>query len=435
MIKLIAKKVIIKVLEIESRLVLARQKPKIIAVAGSVGKTSAKDAIWSALHTFVSVRKSEKSFNGEIGVPLTILGLPNAWNNPIKWAQNIGKGFLEVISSRKDYPKYLVLEIGSDRPGDIAKVVRWLRSDIAVLTRLPEVPVHVEFFKNPHEINQEDKKILKSLKSDGLAILNADDEIILAGRDNLKQRITTFGCDDSKTDTDVKATHIEIAYSDHGEPIGTQFKVHIDGSVIPMQFNGALGRHHVYPFIVALAVARELKLNPIEVAEAMVKHKPPKGRMNIVQGMNKSTIIDDTYNSSPVALEEALKTLGEIKTSGKKIAVIGDMLELGKFTEGEHERVGRIAGNVVDNLVLLGIRTDAFGAGAHSAGLHHSKIHPMKSKEEALRYLTKKIGKGDVILIKGSQGMRLEKLVKGIMLHPEEAENLLVRQEKEWENI
>ena len=145
------KKLVATLLRAEARLVLRKYNPKVIAVTGSVGKTSAKDAIYAVIADQFHARKSEKSFNSEIGLPLTILGIPNAWNNPFKWLQNLLDG-LALYLFRTSYPEWLVLEVGADRPGDIKKVASWLKVDIAVITRLPEMPVHVELFSSPAEV-------------------------------------------------------------------------------------------------------------------------------------------------------------------------------------------------------------------------------------------------------------------------------------------
>src|SRR3990167_7763068 len=122
---------VVTVLVWEARMTLRRHKPFIIAVTGSVGKTTTKDAIFHVLKDTTSIRKSEKSFNSELGVPLTILGLPNAWHDPLRWAENILRG-LWLAARKTGYPAWLVLEVGADRPGDIRKIARWLRPDIAV---------------------------------------------------------------------------------------------------------------------------------------------------------------------------------------------------------------------------------------------------------------------------------------------------------------
>ena len=142
--KSILKKIISTIIKYEAVLIIKKYKPKIIAVTGSVGKTSTKDAIFAVMSSSFFVRKSEKSFNSDIGIPLTILGCPNAWFDPIKWARNIFRG-LELIVFKHSYPEWLILEVGADRPGDIKEVSKWLKPNIVVLTAFAKVPVHIEF--------------------------------------------------------------------------------------------------------------------------------------------------------------------------------------------------------------------------------------------------------------------------------------------------
>src|SRR3989338_6438454 len=142
---------VVLLLTAQARAVLRKYHPHIIAVTGSVGKTSTKDAIYTVLSSKFFVRKSEKSFNSDVGVPLTILGCKNAWNNPFLWAKNLLEGFALLIL-KNHYPKWLVLEVGADRPGDIRKLARWLKPDVVVITALPDVPVHVEFFDSPEDV-------------------------------------------------------------------------------------------------------------------------------------------------------------------------------------------------------------------------------------------------------------------------------------------
>lgn len=143
--KKVSKKVVTAILQFEAQLVLKKYKPNIVAVTGSVGKTSTKDAIFSVLSTSFFTRKSDKSFNNELGVPLTILGLQTAASDPSGWIRNIFDGLALILLTHK-YPRWLVVEVGADRPGDIRAIASWLRPDIAVVTRLSDVPVHVEFF-------------------------------------------------------------------------------------------------------------------------------------------------------------------------------------------------------------------------------------------------------------------------------------------------
>ena len=158
------KSIVVNILVFESKILLRRHHPTIIAITGSVGKTSMKDAIYSILKRHYSTRKSEKSFNSDIGVPLTVLGLPNAWNNPFLWLKNIIDGFFVAFFS-KDYPEYLILETGIDRPGDMSKLTSWMKPDFVVLTRLPDIPVHVEYFSDPQAVIDEKNEAGRSLKA------------------------------------------------------------------------------------------------------------------------------------------------------------------------------------------------------------------------------------------------------------------------------
>jgi UDP-N-acetylmuramoyl-tripeptide--D-alanyl-D-alanine ligase len=143
--KKIFKKIIIAILTAEAKMALYRWDPKIIAVTGNVGKTSTKDAIYTIFSKLSTVQKSEKSFNSDIGVPLTILGLKNAWSNPILWTINIIIGLLTAIFKKRN-EKWLILEIGADRPNDIKNITKWIKPDIAVINKIGETPVHVEYF-------------------------------------------------------------------------------------------------------------------------------------------------------------------------------------------------------------------------------------------------------------------------------------------------
>src|SRR3990167_2100208 len=143
MIKNLVKKIIVFLLEWEARLVLARFRPKIVAVTGTVGKTSTKDAVFAVLSHSFFVRKSQKSYNSEIGLPLTILGCDNAWNNPILWLRNLFDGLFLLIG-REPYPEWLVLEVGVGHPGDMRRLARWLKIDAVIFTRFGNLPVNME---------------------------------------------------------------------------------------------------------------------------------------------------------------------------------------------------------------------------------------------------------------------------------------------------
>ncbi len=419
------KKIIVKILFWQSKRVLARYKPKVIAITGSVGKTSTKDAIYTVLSHFYSVRKSYKSFNSEIGLPLTIIGCKNGWNNPLVWIENILKGFW-LLAWKHKYPKYLVLEVGAGKPGDIKNVAYWLKADIVVYTRLPDVPVHVEFFPSTEKLIEEKSHLGLGMKSDGLLMLNHDDENVLALHHRIKRKFVSFGFDESAT---YQSLYVGI---DMDSDPGMHFKFKYEGNVLPVKMHHIIGKHHIYASTVALAIAHELHCDMLKAVQAVAEYKTPAGRLTLIQGMNDSTIIDDSYNSSPTALDGALETLNHLKGK-RKIAILGDMLELGKMTDTAHRQAGEHASRIAEILILVGPRSKFIAEGAENAGFKKENIYIFDSSITAGKFANGIVEKGDLVLVKGSQGMRLERAIKMIMADPSEAPKLLCRQEKEWQ--
>ena len=423
---------ITKIIELEAKLVLRKYRPKIIAITGSVGKTGTKDAVFAVLGEALVARKSVKSFNSEIGLPLTILNCENAWSNPFLWIKNIFVG-LTLWLTRVHYPKWLVLEIGADKPGDIAHATSWVHPDVAIITRFGEVPVHVQFFKSPEEVFEEKANLAKALRPTGMLILNADDERVLALKDRTKAKVITYGTNSSAM---FRAKNIQIMYvrshQAHKVPTGMTFKLEYDGNVFPVVMNGVIGEQSVYSALAALATGVYLKLNIIDMIDRLSKYQSPAGRMRLIPGIKGTMIIDDTYNSSPVAAMAAVTALSHIDTNGKRILVLGDMLELGKFTMDEHIKLGTLVGSFADVLIAVGPRAKYIIQGAIENDMSEKNIMEFDDSRLAGKYLETIINDGDVILVKGSQGVRMERAVEEIMAHPEEAEHVLVRQDEEW---
>ncbi|MBU4479876.1 hypothetical protein KKG48_00320 [Patescibacteria group bacterium] len=424
MLKNTFKKIIVSILILEAKLVLKKYKPKVVAVTGSVGKTTAKDSIYSVLSSSFFVRKSEKSFNSEIGVPLSILGCQNGGNNPIIWIKNIFEG-LALIFAKNHYPKWLVLEVGADHPGDIKDIAKWLKPDIAVITRFAEIPVHVEYFESPEAVIREKRELAQYLKDDGFLILNYDDEDVLAIKNDFNKKTITFGLNEG---ADVLGSNNNLLY-ENGKISGVTFKINYEGSSVPVNLKGVLGIQHIYPSLAAIAVGVTQKLNLVSMSQALsTEHETQPGRMKILDGIKDSVIIDDSYNSSPLAVEWALKMLGEIETNGRKIAVLGDMMELGKYAINEHKKIGGVVAGVCDMLVTVGTRSQATAEGALNAGMRENNILQFEDSRKAGAYLQNIIKKDDVILVKGSRwATRMEFAVEEIMAHPERADELLVR--------
>ncbi len=434
----ILKKIITLILCTEAQAVLRKYNPKIVAVIGSVGKTSTKDAIYAVFSREFFTRRSEKSFNTEIGVPLTILGCHNEWSSVIGWMKNIFYG-LSLIFFRHKYPEWLILEIGVDRPGDMKSVAKWIHPDVIVVTRFADVPVHVEFFDSPEALIEEKASLISSLKKDGLLVLNRDDEKVLALETKRKGQTVTFGFEEGAS---VRASNLTLlSEEDDLErkiPAGVMFRIETDGKTFPVRLRGTLGKAAVYSASAALAVGIGQGINMVKISEALEEVVPPPGRMRILPGIKKTFIIDDSYNASPVAMQSALETLRDMESYGRKIAVLGDMLELGKYSTDEHKKVGALAGSFCSVLVTVGIRARYIAEGALVAGMSEKNIYQFENSREAGKYLEKIIEEGDVILIKGSQGsgaqsIRMERAVEEIMAEPERAGELLVRQGEEWE--
>ncbi len=433
MLKTFFKKIIVYILQLEARAVLWKYKPKIVAVTGSVGKTTAKDTIYTVLSSSFFVRKSGKSFNSEIGVPLSILGCQNGGKNPILWIKNIFEGFLLIVF-KNHYPLWLVLEVGADKPGDISYIAKWLKPDIAVITRFAEIPAHVEYFKSPKEVIEEKKKLAEYLKKDGILILNYDDKDVLKIKEEYNRKTVTFGMEEG---ADIRGSNSAFLYKTEKNETGKEkhkiegvtFKANQNGNSIPVNIKGVLGLQHIYPALSAFAVGYSQGLNLVSMSQAVsFDHKSQPGRMKLVDGIKDTVIIDDSYNSSPLAVYWALKTLGEIETEGRKIAVLGDMMELGKYTSEEHKKAGKLAFEVCDVLVTVGVRSKNIAEGALDAGMNKENILQFEDSVEAGKYLQNFIKRDDIILIKGSRwAMRMEKTVEEIMLHPELADELLVR--------
>lgn len=427
--KAIFKSIIVRMLTLEASVLLKRKKPKIIAITGSVGKTSTKDAIFAAIKNHTYARKSEKSFNSEIGVPLTVLGLPNAWSNPFMWIRNVVDGFFTAFFTRS-YPEVLVLEVGIDRPGDIENLTKWLKPDIVVLTRLPSVPVHVEYFGSPEAVAEEKLKLAYALKAGGVLIYNNDDVIIQENLKNVLQRQVGYG---RYLETDFTAREDKIVYRDD-IPTGMQFSLEHLGQKYRVFVQDTVGVQQAYSSMAALAVADELSVPISSAVESLQALKVPAGRMRLVPGIKATTIIDDTYNSSPTACEQSLQTLGEVTHAKRKIAVLGDMLELGKFSTDQHKHIGSLVPAAAQVLFTVGVRSKQIADGALSAGMSEKHIFQYDDAEKAGRELQAILHPGDVILVKASQGIRAEQIVEEVMAEPEYAADLLVRQDDAWKS-
>lgn len=424
--KSILRSLVAFLLALLARAIIRKYRPKIVMITGSVGKTSTKDAVAAALSERFHLRASEKSYNSEFGVPLTIIGAKNPWADFHKWIRVIEEG-IALLLLPSHYPKLLVLEVGADRPGDLRRILNIATPDAVVVTCLPDVPVHVEAYASPAAVREEEFAPAYALPADAPLIISSTDGNARSMASRLPAKVTTFGF---APDADVSVGTPRIRESE-GVPSGMEASVTTSSGERTLVVEGALGRPQLLAPAAALALARALGLTDEEALAGLAKYVPPAGRCRVLRGANGSLIIDDSYNASPAAVEEALAILAEVPSHGRRIAAIGDMLELGRYSVAEHERVGKVAAGKADVVIGVGVRARALADAARAAGLPEADARTYETSSLAASALKETLAKGDVLLVKGSQSVRMERIVEAVLANPEDLSKL-VRQEKEW---
>jgi len=398
-----------------ARAFISRYQPGIVAVTGRVGKNSTKEAIRAVLSKERRIRATSGNFNNEIGVPLTILGDWQKIEKPafFFWWKVIFVSLSKILIPKKlnpsEYPEILILEYAADRPGDIKYLLEIARPQIAVVTAIGEIPVHVEFYSGPEALAREKAKIVEQSPTAGFVILNADDTLVLDMKNRTRSQVITFGFSDI---SQVRITGFEN--SSNGEPTGVIFKLEYGGSFVPIRLAGAFGKGQAYAAAAAACVGLAFGMNLVKIAEALIENfKPPLRRMNLVSGVKGTFILDDSYNASPLSMRAALETLKELKAK-RKVAVLGDMLEIGKYSLEAHEAVGKFVAGFVDLLITVGPRAKFIAESANKAGLPKENILSYLIAEEAKKEVQLKIKKGDLILVKGSRAISLDEVVDEI---------------------
>lgn len=418
-----------------SQLMVRRFKPQVIAITGSVGKTSVKEAVYAVLshltgsegETYRRIRKSEGNLNNELGMPLTIIG---EWKKEelklvgrdeppgekkikksIFWLKVILIALGRILFMRKsDYPKLLILEYAADRPGDIKYLSEIAMPYIGIVTAVGEIPVHVEFFSGPEAVIREKSRLIESLPANGFAILNFDSEIVMRMKERTRARVVTFGFSDG---ADIKISNLENR-SENDKPLGISFKLEYGGSFVPVVLRNSFGKAQAYAAAVAACVGLIYDLNLVEIAETLLNnYSPAKGRMNLLEGIKGAYIIDDTYNASPLSMQEAFETLRDL-TAKRKIAVLGDMLELGKYSIEAHESIGRLVVGIADILIAVGPRAKFIAESAKTAGMDKHKVLSFDTAGEAGIAVKDLMKTGDLVLIKASRAVGLDKIVEEV---------------------
>jgi len=387
------KKILFSYLRFWANRFIKRAVPEIIAVTGSVGKTSAKDAIFEVLKIRFNgdVEKSHGNLNNETGVPLAVLGYKTSPANFFSWILILVSAPIKSMV-RKKY-RYLVLELAADKPGDIKYLTSFIHPKISVLTGIG--PAHMAAFGSLQNIIEEKVELLRVLPRDGTAVLNIEDEnvkkISYGGR---WQKITYA----ISQDADITASNIKTGIRNFQS--GTTFSAKFGKEIFKIQ-NRTLGKEaNVLAALAGIAVGKLYKLSGSDIERGLGNFKSGKHRMNVVEGKNGIIIIDDSYNANPQSMESALNVLKDLKTPGKKYAVLGDMREIGKISSEAHILIGKYAQEVADLFIGVGIL----------AKKYNSKIY-FRNPKKAADFLLSKVEPNDIILIKASRVVGLEKIV------------------------
>jgi len=358
--------------------ILRNQPVNIIGITGSIGKTTTKEFIYSILKNNYRVLKSKGNFNNYIGLPLSILDL-------------------------KDEHEIAVLEMGMNTPGEIKTLTEIAPPDISVITNIQ--PVHMEFFESLHKLAAAKKEILDGTKKGGTAVLNHDDKLVLEISRGFKGRKIFFGTSENSL---IRAQNIKQTSL---ENINFDLIYGREQTNITLSF---FNESYLYNFLAAAATAFSLDV-PLKIIKKEAKLLKPffmRGTVSILE--SKITLIDDSYNSNPFALNKCLHSLARIK-KGRKIAVLGDMREMGKRKEKYHLEAGKLVHHLkIDILVTVGVLGEKISQGALSSGMDKNKIFSFKSSEEAAQELIPLLKENDIVLVKGSRAVEMDKIIESI---------------------
>jgi UDP-N-acetylmuramoyl-tripeptide--D-alanyl-D-alanine ligase len=350
----------------------------VVAVAGSNGKTTTKELVASVLSQRRSTLYSEASFNNDIGVPLTLLRMEGSH-------------------------QAAVLEAGTNHPGELAPLVKMIRPDYGVLTCIGRE--HLEFFGDLEGVAREEGSLAELLPASGKLFLNGDDVWASAIAQRTTARVVRVGLAEHN---DWRARGVRLCKD------GVTFRVSGPQAAYAGSYKiHLLGRHQVINALFAIAIGAEMGLEAADIARGLASCKPPKMRMQLWE-FNGIKVLDDAYNANADSMLAALRTLQELPCKGRRVAVLGDMAELGGHSEAAHEEVGGQAARLgVGQLFAIGRMASALARGARAAGLN--RIMEFGDVEAAAAAVRGFLRPGDVVLLKASRATRLERLSEIIL--------------------
>lgn len=411
-----------------ARLTMWRYRPGIVGITGSVGKTSTKLAIAAVLSSGRTVRYARGNLNNELGLALTILGdwredelrlvsrdFPAGKSKLRKtffWLKVIFVSAYHIVR-KVAYPEILVLEYGADRPGDIRALLRIAKPNVSVITAVGDIPVHVEYYSGPDDVAREKARLIEQLPSAGYAIVNHDDLTVMHLADRTRGHVMTFGFGKG---ADVQVTRFENRVED-GRPAGVSFKLEHEGTFVPVRLANVFGKVQGYASVAAAAVGFVFGMNLVKISEALAGYRGAPHRMELIPGIKDTLVIDDSYNASPLSMDAALDTLRDLP-GARKVAILGDMLEIGKYAIEAHEALGRQVAEFADALVTVGPRAKFIAETARAAKMPKNAVISFDDAESAIHDIKSLVKKGDLILVKGSHAMQLNTMVDGLRAIP-----------------
>jgi UDP-N-acetylmuramoyl-tripeptide--D-alanyl-D-alanine ligase len=358
-----------------------RHQGPVVGITGSNGKTSTKEMLARILAQRWNVLRNPGNFNNLIGVPLTLLDL-------------------------RPHHEAAVVEMGINIPGEMARLVEIVQPNVGLVTNIH--PAHLAGLKSPEEILREKGKLLECLGPGDLALINRDDPLLQAFSAGLKARQLAFAMRDPGAQV-----HIEGDICMTGE--GSVFQLVMDGERCEVRLP-VVGIHQVQNALAAAAAAHGLGLPAEAVAVGLAQHRPVAQRMQLRPLPDGTRIVDDTYNANPMSMVAAVEAVAAVRSGLPLVAVLGEMRELGEQAAELHRQVGRRIGAVgVDRLVTLGDLAEWILRGAVEAGLDTAQCAHATSHEDAVGLVKSWWPAGGWILVKGSRGMRMEKVVEGIV--------------------
>ncbi len=351
-----------------------RAEVSVAAITGSNGKTTTRMMTAEVVSRRFETLSTTGNLNNEIGLPLTLLKLSRSH----KWA---------------------VVELGMNHPGEIERLARISTPDIGIITNIG--PAHLEGLNSLEGVMNAKGELIDGIKPDGTAVLNADDERVMKLARRTSKKVLLFGLSDNAS---VRASLVKV------KRYSTSFTLLLPEETVPVELPVS-GRFMVANALAAASVGYLAGLPASEIKAGLEKSAPEKGRMNIFTLSNGITIIDDTYNANPGSMEEAIKTLSELKADSRGILIAGDMLELGEHSAKMHEKIGAIcAESGITRLYATGQFAGNTADGAAGKGMALNSI-VTGSQDDILKDITGWLGQGDWVLVKGSRGMRMEKIV------------------------